>query len=124
MKKAKLADSICNSVISLRFFIRSLAFSTNFFSCASKYVKILVYVARNAGGRSENQEGLQRNRRYLDKKNASCTTRICKGAVAVPPWLPVSAGPGSSASKKRFQFHEVVNQKCLVTNILVKAKVA
>ena len=68
MKKAKLGDSICNSVISLRFFICSHAFLMNFFSCASKYVKILVYVADSAGARSENQEGAQGNRRSLNEK--------------------------------------------------------
>ena len=69
LKKAKLADSICNSVISLRFFICSHAFLMKFFSCASKYVKIHVYVARSAGGRPENQKGAQRNRRSLIKKS-------------------------------------------------------
>ena len=101
-------------------------FFNELFSCASKYVKIHVYVARSAGGRSENQEGAQKNRRSLNEKKMLLVQPDflrCRGSKC-PPGFHDSAGPGSSASKKRFQFHEVVNQKCLVTNILVKAKVA
>ena len=104
MKKAKLADSICNSVISLRFFICSLGFSTNFFSCASKYVKILVYVARNAGGRSENQEGLQRNRRYLDKKMLLVQPEFVREQLQCPPGSRFPPVLARQRLKKGFSF--------------------
>ena len=106
MKKAKLADSICNSVISLRFFICSHAFLMSFFSCASKYVKIHVYVACSTGGRSENKEGAQRNTRSLNKKMLLVQPEFVRGRgeTGAPPGSMFPPALARQRLKKGFSF--------------------